>query len=144
MFHHSPKRKQIILVRHAKAIERTEWKGSDFDRPLSVVGDSANKIVANYIRLIGIKPDRIISSSSVRTRSTTLGITEKLSIKAVEYMDTLYNEPISSDRDINGIYMSAVRKAKKSDSILMIVGHNPDMSVFARYLSGDDVPSMKK
>jgi hypothetical protein len=32
MFH--TQKKQIILVRHAKALEREEWIGKDFDRPL--------------------------------------------------------------------------------------------------------------
>lgn len=34
MFHNT-KKKQIILVRHAKALELSEFSGMDFDRPLS-------------------------------------------------------------------------------------------------------------
>lgn len=67
---HNMKKKQIILVRHAKAVERTDWTEKDFDRPLTVSGINSNRIVANYLRLIGVKPDRIVASPSERTRST--------------------------------------------------------------------------
>ena len=33
--YHNNKKKQIILVRHAKALELSEFSGMDFDRPLS-------------------------------------------------------------------------------------------------------------
>lgn len=49
---HSPRKKQIILLRHARAFERDEWDGSDFDRPLTPEGEESNRIVANYLRLI--------------------------------------------------------------------------------------------
>lgn len=71
MFHNT-KKKQIILVRHAKALELSEFKGMDFDRPLSDRGKSTLAIIARYIRLIGIKPDKILSSPSVRTKATAL------------------------------------------------------------------------
>lgn len=35
LMYHNPKKKQIILVRHAKALELSEFQGMDFDRPLS-------------------------------------------------------------------------------------------------------------
>ena len=64
------KKKQIIFVRHAKAFEIDLWKGSDFDRPLIPAGEKSNEVVANYLRLIGLKPDRIVSSPAARTRTT--------------------------------------------------------------------------
>lgn len=51
MFHNT-KKKQIILVRHARAVEREDWAGSDYDRPLTEDGEQSNQIVANYLRLI--------------------------------------------------------------------------------------------
>jgi len=67
MLHNSDK-KQIILIRHAKAVEKCDWQGSDFDRPLTSAGENSNKIVANYLRLIGIRPDHIIASPALRTK----------------------------------------------------------------------------
>jgi phosphohistidine phosphatase SixA len=51
MFHNT-KKKQIILVRHARAVEREDWTGTDYDRPLTEEGIESNQIVANYLRLI--------------------------------------------------------------------------------------------
>ncbi len=51
MFHNA-KKKQIILVRHAKALELSEFAGMDFDRPLSERGENSLRIIARYLRLI--------------------------------------------------------------------------------------------
>lgn len=143
MFHNT-KRKQIILVRHAKAIERDDWEGDDFDRPLSTGGEHANKIVANYLRLIGVKPDRIVASPSMRTRWTAQDIATKFHIDDVEYVRDLYNEDGFLARDSIDVHMQVVKSTKKSSQILMIVWHNNDLTEFAEYLSWDAVPSMKK
>lgn len=46
------KRKQIILVRHAKAVELIDFHGLDFHRPLTEKGEFSAKIIARYLRLI--------------------------------------------------------------------------------------------
>lgn len=137
-------KKQIILVRHAKAVEKDEWQGSDYDRPLTPLGENSNKIVANYLRLIGVKPDRIVASPSMRTRGTASTIAEKFSIPKVDYIESLYNGSPSPDRDALQIHLDVVKSNRKNTSILMMVGHNNDLSDFAEYLSGESVSSMKK
>jgi phosphohistidine phosphatase len=69
MFHNT-KRKQIILVRHGKTLDFSEFNGMDFDLPLSERGKNSLSIVAKYLRLIGVKPDKLISSPSRRTLQT--------------------------------------------------------------------------
>lgn len=138
------KKKQIILVRHAKAVERTEWEGIDFDRPLTSAGENSNKIVANYLRLIGVKPDRIVASPSARTKGTAVDLAKKFSLDKVEYVADLYNENVPSTRNAMDIHMNIARKTKKDCNVLVIVGHNSDLSDFATFLSGESVPSMKK
>jgi phosphohistidine phosphatase len=66
MFHNTRK-KQIILIRHAKALELDEFDGDDFSRPLHERGASSAKIIARYLRLIGVHPDRVYASPSART-----------------------------------------------------------------------------
>ncbi len=142
MFH--TQKKQIILVRHAKAMELSEFDGSDFDRPLSDRGMSSNKIVARYLRLIGVRPDRIIASPSVRTRTTADGLAEQYKIDTVEYFDDLYNWVLIPNRDSDAIHLRIIQKTKSDSRVVMIVGHNNDLSNFAKYLSGENIPSMKK
>jgi phosphohistidine phosphatase len=138
------KKKQIILVRHAKAVERIDWNGRDFDRPILPIGDRSNNIVANYLRLIGLKPDRIIASPAVRTRVTAEGMADKLGLEEVEYIDDLYNEWPSLLRCGDTVHLDAVKKTKKACQTVMIVWHNPDLTDFSNYLSWDTIPSMKK
>lgn len=94
MFHNT-KKKQIILVRHARAVEREDWAGEDYDRPLTEEGEHSNQIVANYLRLIGVKPDMIVSSPAARTRMTAESIAKKFHNHNVTYNKALYNENVS-------------------------------------------------
>lgn len=90
MFH--TQKKQIILVRHAKALEREEWMGKDFDRPLHDRGIRSARIIANYLSLIGLKPDRIITSPSVRTQETAQILADRFRTRSTEALPDLYNE----------------------------------------------------
>ena len=138
------KKKQIILVRHAKAVERTDWTEKDFDRPLTVSGINSNRIVANYLRLIGVKPDRIVASPSERTRSTANDLAIQFWNDTVEYVHSLYNEDGDENRRAMKVHLDVVHTTPENAKTLMIVGHNSDLSLFALYLSEDTVPSMKK
>lgn len=93
MFHNT-KKKQIILVRHARAVEREDWTGSDYNRPLTEDGEQSNQIVANYLRLIGIKPDMIVASPAARTRMTAEMIAKKFHENTITFKKELYNEDV--------------------------------------------------
>lgn len=116
----------------------------DFDRPLSLHGEASLSIVARYLRLIGVKPDRIVASPAKRTKQTAEGMREQYGTLKVEYVNDLYNGGSIGKRDSDSIHLSLVQKTKKDAVVLMIVGHNDDLTNFARYLTGDGVPSMKK
>ncbi len=88
--YHNTKKKQIILVRHAQAIEANEFNGKDFDRPLSVKGREHALIMTRYLRLIGVKPDCVIASPSLRTRETAEIMCEQYKIADINFLDDLY------------------------------------------------------
>ncbi len=124
-------------MRHAKAVEQVDWMGADFDRPLTSEGEESNKIMANYLRLIGVKPDMIIASPALRTKETAEIIAKKFHEKVVSYQRDIYNEDSVSSRDPIKVHLDIVKKAKKNTNILMIVGHNDDLSLFAANLCGE-------
>jgi 8-oxo-dGTP diphosphatase len=68
----------ILLVRHAKAGKRSEWRGNDKDRPLDPVGR------AQAQRLVGLlsvfAPDRIISAEPVRCIETVRPLADHLGL----------------------------------------------------------------
>lgn len=142
MFH--TQKKQIILVRHAKALEREEWAGKDFDRPLHDRGIRSTQIMVNYLSLIGIKPDRLISSPSVRTLETAEFFKNRFRLGSIETFCDLYNEDRKSDFDTCAYHLALVRSLKSDDNTLLLVGHNPDLTDVASYLTGEDIPYMKK
>ncbi len=138
------KKKQIILVRHGHTLESGNFFGSDIDIPLSPKWREYATIITRYLRLIGVKPGQIISSPAVRTRETATIIAWEYKISDIEYVDELYVWKRSKWQSNNQIYMDAIQKTSTSVDILMIVGHNDEITEFARYLSWDEVPSMKK
>ncbi len=58
----------IVLVRHAKAGKRGEWRGDDALRPLDSVGELQAARLAGFLQVFG--PDRVISAEPVRCVDT--------------------------------------------------------------------------
>ena len=54
----------LIMLRHAKALERTEWQGEDEDRPLQLVGQLQAKRMLSLYQVFGV--DEIHTSDAVR------------------------------------------------------------------------------
>ncbi|GAB0174457.1 MAG: phosphohistidine phosphatase SixA [Candidatus Altimarinota bacterium] len=138
------KKKQIIFIRHAKAFDIALWKGIDYDRPLVPAGEKSNVIMANYLRLIGLKPDKIVSSPDLRAKSTAIVLASKLGVEHIEYHDSLYSKQSPILRNPFEEHFKIIKMTPKSCRTLMVVGHNPDLTRVAQSLSGDDTPSMKK
>lgn len=141
---HTTNKKQLILVRHAQAIDASEFTGSDFDRPLTAHWRKHNTVIARYLRLIWIRPDTIISSSAIRTRETAGIISTEFNIDGVELVDGLYFGNNPKKRNGNQSYLKAIQSVSKDTEILMLVGHNDEITEFAQYLTGEGMPSMKK
>jgi 8-oxo-dGTP diphosphatase len=60
----------VLLVRHAKAGNRTQWDGPDDLRPLSGTGREQARHVAALLGLFG--PEQVISAPPVRCRDTVV------------------------------------------------------------------------
>ena len=102
----------LIMLRHAKALERTEWQGEDEDRPLEQLGQQQARRMLSLYQVYGLT--QIHTSDAVRCHDTveqmakaldlSLTITNKVSEytwkknkeKAIDYAKELIkeNEPI--------------------------------------------------
>ncbi len=131
-------KKTLILIRHAEA-EDPAPMSSDFERELTTKGIMDSARTGGYLALKNIHPDKWIASSAFRTLTTAKVIMERL--KA----DT---DSIISTRDLYGgglqAYLKAVNSVPEDCEIIALVGHNPDISYFAEYLTHDDFISMSK
>ncbi len=100
--------------------------------------------MTRYLRLIGVRPDVIVASPSARTRETAEIICEQYKIAHADLIDDLYVGNNPKTRDANAIHIDLIQRTSPEIDILMLVGHNDDITEFARHLSDDGVPSMKK
>jgi phosphohistidine phosphatase len=120
--------KRLTLLRHANA----EWKDTsvaDFDRPLNRKGVSESTAMAKRLFERGFVPDFVLTSPAVRAVQTMEVFARELELPARRSRtdERLY---LAHPEDILG----AVHGTGPRIGHLMIVGHNPGLTEFARRL----------
>lgn len=122
--------KELYLVRHAEA-DSTNFDIKDIERPLTSDGEiDASKLGKTMAEMLGT-PDLILSSTSVRTRTTTALIAEQLGYDPVnvDFLEDLYE---SSTR----ILLRVINELDEKNNVVVIVAHNPAITYLAEYVSG--------
>ncbi|MEO0822138.1 MAG: histidine phosphatase family protein [Pseudomonadota bacterium] len=124
--------KTVILLRHAKS----SWMDSeldDHDRPLNRRGKRAAPVTALWIKRNGYLPDRVVCSTSRRTRQT---------VKRMRAAVPDLPEPVLEP----GLYLAApqsivelVSTQPEASERVMLVGHQPGLSACARALVNGSV-----
>ena len=71
----------LIMLRHAKALERTEWQGEDEDRPLQILGQQQAKRMLSLYQVFGL--DEIHTSDAVRCLDTVAQMAKALQINPI-------------------------------------------------------------
>ncbi|WP_025763467.1 SixA phosphatase family protein [Dyadobacter tibetensis] len=130
--------KTLILVRHASAEDASLTRG-DFDRRLIEKGREESTLMAHWLMDQGYRPDVYHSSSAARALQTAEIMAQEIGADS---------RSIIQDRDIYDAgsrgYLHAVNETVEPAECLLLVGHNPDISFFADYLSPGNIGSMKK
>ena len=112
--------KSLIIVRHCKS-SWADLSLSDFDRPLNKRGNIDGELMSNYLREKEKKIDKLILSTSKRTRLTSKYFTEKIHFDSISYIDELYHASYS---DIINI----ISKVENNFNSIMVIGHNPGLT----------------
>lgn len=120
--------KQLFLQRHAKA-NKTNPALADFDRPLHPQGLDEIKLMSTVLLNHHVKPDQIIASQAKRAIETarTLAAYLEYPLSHISENEELY----SAD------FMTLINIVKALDDhyqSVMIVGHNPYLSLVAGFL----------
>jgi phosphohistidine phosphatase SixA/ADP-ribose pyrophosphatase YjhB (NUDIX family) len=68
----------LIMLRHAKALERAEWQGEDEDRPLQLIGQLQAKRMLSLYQVFGL--DEIYTSDAVRCLDTVSQMAKSLQL----------------------------------------------------------------
>ena len=120
---------RLFLLRHAKS----SWSDPslhDFDRPLNKRGKSDAPRVGAAMKERGYHPDRILCSSSLRTKETLAGVIPSLTGDvSLRLLDSLY-EGNAPD------YIVHLRAHAHDSQNLLIVGHNTGLQATALRLAG--------
>ncbi|MBW9093377.1 histidine phosphatase family protein [Microbacterium jejuense] len=122
---------RLALVRHAKS----DWGDpglDDHDRPLNDRGMRDAPVMAARLAASGFRPDVILSSTALRARTTAEAFAAELGV-AVSLDPALYGAPANS--------LLAAAAATGAGSVL-VVAHDPGMSVLAGRLSGEGIGHM--
>jgi phosphohistidine phosphatase len=116
----------LVLVRHAKS----DWGDpslDDHDRPLNDRGQRDAPIMAQRLADSGFAVEQILASTALRARTTAAYFGRALGLD-VRLDEGLYGAPASA------ILQAAVESGVSS---VMVVAHDPGMSVLAGRLSGE-------
>lgn len=125
--------KTLFVCRHAKS----SWADStlaDFDRPLNDRGLLAAPFMGELMHKKGISPEIILSSPAVRARNTAELLKRGGSLSAkIRFDDRIYEAIPQSLRQIVAGLDDSLESA-------MLVGHNPGIEGFIRFLTGQLEP----
>lgn len=120
--------KTLTILRHAKS----SWDSpslADSERPLNKRGERDAPVMARRIQESGIRPSLILSSPAVRAWTTA-----RIVAKALGYpLEFLQREKDLYLASLDRI-LDVIVAQDNGFNNLMIVGHNPGLTVFVNYL----------
>jgi phosphohistidine phosphatase len=120
----------LYIMRHGIACEHGEWKGSDFDRPLTAEGSERTRKVVNQLKKAGeLNVDAVWSSPLTRARQTAeiAGAALRLGVKQVPELE--------SGAQLSNLLLLA--KKEPLPQRLLWVGHEPDCGAIVGELIDD-------
>lgn len=126
----------LTLVRHAKS-SWNETDSNDFDRPLNSRGLKTAPEMGKRLAGSGYGVDAIISSPAVRAITTTKIIAKEIGFREE---NILQNREIY-DASLNTL-IDLVTSLETNSKRVMLVGHNPGLTILCNYLSNARIDNM--
>jgi phosphohistidine phosphatase len=125
--------KTLFILRHAKS----SWDDatlSDFERPLNERGKQAAAFMGRFGRENRLEPSVILSSPAERAKRTAILFKDAAGFSCeLLFDDSIYEaSPHTLAQVVSGI--------DDAHASAMLVGHNPGMEGFIRFLTGDLEP----
>ncbi|MEJ6574063.1 MAG: NUDIX hydrolase [Actinomycetes bacterium] len=114
---------KLILLRHAKALARSEWQSGDEDRPLDNVGQLQAKRMPAVYQVFGIS--QIHTSDAVRCYDTVIGLTNTLKIEPV-ITSKLSEYTFEKNKDKSLDYaLELAESTRTTGETILLCSHNP-------------------
>jgi phosphohistidine phosphatase len=125
----------LVILRHAKAERPTGV--DDFDRPLTGRGHADAAAAGAWLAAQGLHPDLVMCSPARRTRQTWHGVAvalEQDSAPLVRYEPQAYEGGPAQ-------LLAVLRTVDPALSTILLIGHNPTVSLLSERLAGTPVDS---
>ena len=120
----------LVLLRHAKALKRTDWDGEDSDRPLDNLGQLQAKRLLPQIYPYNIS--EIHSSDAYRCMQTVEDLSRALKLNCIVGLD-LSEDAYSKDKEVALEYVSTLMDKNQR---VLICSHNPILPKVLKKLVG--------
>jgi phosphohistidine phosphatase len=122
---------KMILMRHGEATNKTQ---TDKTRPLTQHGENQSLQAGKKIATMVPSIDCCLVSDAIRTTQTALHVLKSIQAKHITYDPLLYTASQSDE------FQSIVtRSLNAADGTILIIGHNPIISMEASRLSGHPI-----
>lgn len=130
------KYKEFYIVRHGKAIS-DYFKISDIDRPLKEKGITDSITMANRLLAKDIIPEKIISSSAIRTfhSASIFCRAFNITVDRVQIEEQFYLSGTST-------LLEVISNTESNIKSLMIFGHNPTFTDLANYFLNNKIDNI--
>lgn len=126
--------KTVLLMRHGEACEEVAGQ-TDFDRSLTATGISMTQNTAEIAKTLGLRPDRVVASSAVRTAQTAALMSATLAPAAPTcLLAELYAAPAEAFADV------LTQQCFPDEHCVLIVGHNPGIATLMCVWAGRVTP----
>ena len=109
----------LVMLRHGKALERSEWQGEDEDRALQLVGQLQAKRMLSLYQVFGL--DEIHTSDAVRCLDTVAIMAKSLQITPV-ITNAVSEYTYKKNKEKSIEYAKDLIKKKKQ---VILCSHNP-------------------
>src|SRR5262245_4685086 len=120
----------LYVIRHAEAQPLGGSITDDAERPLTETGKAQSKALAQGLQRLGVKLDVILTSPLLRARQTAEEILRCWNAPkpALEVVEELVNA--GKRRKLARVIRDVAKES------VAIVGHQPDLAIFAAWLIG--------
>jgi len=122
--------KTLILFRHGKS----DWDADfdhDHERPINRRGRDSARTMGRFLERAGQVPERVLSSSAVRARTTV-----ELAAEAGDWTPEIEIEDALYSASVAGL-LALLRSLPETDQSVMLVGHEPTFSALSGQLIGN-------
>ena len=119
----------IIVLRHAKALSRSEWTDADAARPLTDRGTKQAQKISGPLASFGVR--RVVSSTAVRCVTTVVPLATSLGRDIVRTDDLSQDSFEAGTADVRAVVGKRVRSRKAA----VLCSHRPVIPTIMRELA---------